>query len=51
MAVLKKSWKPGHINISHLAVFNQGNEEPEGHNFVGMQEQGSNDEVHALYII
>jgi len=51
MAVFKKSWKPGHINISHLAVFNQGYEEPECHNFVGVQEKGSNNEVHALHII
>ena len=39
-----------HVNVPHLVVFNQSHEEPESHFFAAVEQEGANDEVHALNV-
>lgn len=47
-AMLYVARQPLHVDVSHLIVFNQCDEEPEGNFFATMPQQSAHDEVHAL---
>lgn len=51
LAVLEEAGQAVDVDVAHLTVFDQGNEKPEGHYFVGVEQKGTYDKVHTLNIV
>ena len=49
-AMLDVTWQTLHVYVSHLIVFDQGNEKPKGHLLTAVQKKGTDDKIHTLNI-